>query len=130
MPAKKRSGSTVWIDPDDAPELTADRLAEAWAFKGEQFLCRGPGRPKAEMTKQKISLRLDPDVLARLREGGPGRQSSDRRGYCGRRWGWMVQWWVALKGVPGVQSHGSTEAPDKAPLEQANRSPCPPLSAP
>jgi uncharacterized protein (DUF4415 family) len=75
MPAKKRSGSTVWIDPDDAPALTADMLVEAEVFKGEQFLRRGPGRPKAEMTKQKISVRLDPDVLARLREGGPGWQS-------------------------------------------------------
>ena len=75
MPAKKRSGSTVWTDPDDAPELTVDMLAEAEVFKGEQFVRRGPGRPKAEMTKQKISVRLDPDVLARLREGGPGWQS-------------------------------------------------------
>jgi uncharacterized protein (DUF4415 family) len=75
MPVKRRGGSTVWIDPDDAPELTADMLAEAEVFKGEQFVRRGPGRPKAEMTKQKISVRLDPDVLARLREGGPGWQS-------------------------------------------------------
>src|SRR5579871_1186338 len=75
MPVKKRSGSTVWIDPDDAPELTADMLAEAEVFEGEQFIRRGPGRPKAEMTKQKISVRLDPDVLARLRQGGPGWQS-------------------------------------------------------
>src|ERR1700742_2028727 len=75
MPVKKRSGSTVWTDPDDAPELTADMLAEAELFKGEQFIRRGPGRPKAEVTKQKISVRLDPDVLARLREGGPGWQS-------------------------------------------------------
>ncbi len=75
MPVKKRSVSTGWTDPDDAPELTAEMLAEAEVFKSEQFLRRGPGRPKAEMTKEKISVRLDPDVLARLRAGGPGWQS-------------------------------------------------------
>jgi uncharacterized protein (DUF4415 family) len=50
-------------------------LAEAEVFKGDRFVRRGPGRPKAEVTKEKISVRLDPDVLARLREGGPGWQS-------------------------------------------------------
>jgi uncharacterized protein (DUF4415 family) len=75
MPVKKRNVSTGWTDPDDAPELTADMLAEAEVFKGEQFVRRGPGRPKAEAKKEKISVRLDPDVLARLREGGPGWQS-------------------------------------------------------
>jgi uncharacterized protein (DUF4415 family) len=75
MPAKKRSGSTSWIDPDDAPELTAAMLAEAEVFKGDRFVRHGPGRPKAEVTKEKISVRLDADVLARLREDGPGWQS-------------------------------------------------------
>jgi len=74
MPVKKRV-STGWIDPDDAPELTAEMLAEAEVFSGDRFVRRGPGRPKAEMTKEKISVRLDPDVLARLRESGPGWQS-------------------------------------------------------
>ncbi len=46
MPAKKRSGSTVWIDPDDAPALTADMLAEAEVFKGEQFFSRGQVDPR------------------------------------------------------------------------------------
>jgi uncharacterized protein (DUF4415 family) len=75
MPAKKRSVSSGLAHPDDAPELTADMLADAEVFKGEQFARRGPGRPKAEVTKEAISVRLDPDVLARLREGGPGWQS-------------------------------------------------------
>src|SRR5271166_2934591 len=75
MPVKKRSGSTVWTDPDDALELTAGMLARAEVFEGDRFARRGPGRPKAEVTKEKISVRLDPDVLARLREGGPGWQS-------------------------------------------------------
>ncbi|HME20791.1 MAG TPA: BrnA antitoxin family protein [Acetobacteraceae bacterium] len=75
MPVKKRSGSTVWTDPDDALELTAGMLARAEVFEGDRFARRGPGRPRAEVTKEKISVRLDPDVLARLRESGPGWQS-------------------------------------------------------
>ena len=45
-------------------------LAEAEVFKGDQFVRHGPGRPKAEVTKEKISVRLDPDVLVRPRESG------------------------------------------------------------
>jgi uncharacterized protein (DUF4415 family) len=74
MPVKKHV-SSGWTDPDDAPELTEDMLAEAEVFKGDHFVRCGPGRPKAEVTKEKISVRLDPDVLARLRESGPGWQS-------------------------------------------------------
>src|SRR5579883_1606253 len=74
MPTKKRV-SNGWTDPDDAPELTEDMLAGAEVFKGDKFVRRGPGRPKAEVTKEKISVRLDPDVLARLRDSGPGWQS-------------------------------------------------------
>ena len=93
MPAKKRSGSTGLILPDDAPELTAEMLAEAEVFTGERFVRRGPGRPKAEVTKEKISVRLDPDVLARLREAGAWVAVTRQRraaegvgfGWCGGR---------------------------------------------
>ena len=33
------------------------------------------GRPKLEAPKQQVSVRLDPDVLAKLREAGPGWQT-------------------------------------------------------
>jgi len=49
-------------------------------FKSEHFVRRGPGRTKAEVTKEKTSVRLDPDVLARWREGGPGWQSQIKTG--------------------------------------------------
>jgi len=75
MRAKRNTGSTDWTDPDDAPELTAARLAAAEVFEGDLYVRRGPGRPKAAMTKEQINVRLDPDVLVRLREGGPGWQS-------------------------------------------------------
>ena len=36
-------------------------LAEAEVFKGDRFVRHEPGRPKVEVTKEKISVRLDPD---------------------------------------------------------------------
>lgn len=33
------------------------------------------GRPKSPLTKEKISVRLDPDVLSALRASGPGWQT-------------------------------------------------------
>ncbi len=75
MRANKSAGPTEWIDPDDAPELTDAFVARAEVFEGERFVRRGPGRPKAAVTKEQINVRLDPDVLARLREAGPGWQS-------------------------------------------------------
>jgi uncharacterized protein (DUF4415 family) len=74
MSGKKRASKTTWADPDDAPELTADWFAKADLFEGEKLVRRG-GRPKKAAPKQAISLRLDPDVLARFRATGPGWQS-------------------------------------------------------
>lgn len=75
MPTKKRAGSGDWSDPDDAPELTADMLERAETFDGNVFVPRGRGRPKSAAVKEQISVRLDPDVVAKLREAGPGWQS-------------------------------------------------------
>ena len=75
MPTKKSAGSAEWSDPDDAPELTADMLETAELFDGDTFVRRGRGRPKSGAAKAQISVRLDPDVVAKLREAGPGWQS-------------------------------------------------------
>jgi uncharacterized protein (DUF4415 family) len=75
MTKKKSAGSAEWSDPDDGPELTAELLAVAEVFEGETFVRRGRGRPKSGTTKELISVRLDPDVVAKLREAGPGWQS-------------------------------------------------------
>jgi uncharacterized protein (DUF4415 family) len=34
-----------------------------------------PGRPKSDRPKQQVTLRLDQDVIEKLRESGPGWQS-------------------------------------------------------
>jgi len=41
------------------------------------------GRPKAEVTKVPVKLRLDPDVLAVLRASGDGWQTRVNRIFCG-----------------------------------------------
>jgi len=75
METKRRIGLIDWIDPDDAPPLTAEMLEHAEVFDGNTFVRRGRGRPRSDTVKEQISIRLDPDMLARLREAGPGWQS-------------------------------------------------------
>ena len=75
MQTKNETGSAEWTDPDDAPPLTAAMLDDAEFFHGNTFIKRGPGRPPTGNAKEHVSLRLDQDVLAKLREAGPGWQS-------------------------------------------------------
>jgi uncharacterized protein (DUF4415 family) len=75
MTKKNESGVVEWVDPDDAPELTEAFFDNAEHFHGDRFIRRGPGRPKTDAPKEQISVRLDQDVLAKLREAGPGWQS-------------------------------------------------------
>jgi len=50
-------------------------LDDAEFFHGDTFIKRGRGRPPTGNAKELVSLRLDQDVLAKLREAGPGWQS-------------------------------------------------------
>jgi uncharacterized protein (DUF4415 family) len=75
MSGKKASGEAAWVDPDDAPELTPAFFDRAEVFHGDTFIRRGRGRPKSAAVKEQISVRLDPDVIVKLREHGPGWQS-------------------------------------------------------
>lgn len=72
---KKQTGRDQWIDPDDAPLLTKEMLDQAEVFDGDTFVRRGRGRPKSAAAKEQISVRIDRDVLTKLREVGPGWQS-------------------------------------------------------
>ena len=73
MPMKKRAGASVWVDPDDAAELTDDFFDRAEIREGERVIRRG--RPPLPAPKQAVTVRLEPDLLARLRAGGPGWQT-------------------------------------------------------
>ena len=73
MNARNATGSTKWVDPDDAPELTKEFFEQADICHGDKLIRRG--RPPTGKVKQLVSLRIDQDVLERLRATGPGWQT-------------------------------------------------------
>ena len=73
MPTKKRTSRSRWVDSDDAPPLGRDWFARAEIRQGRKLVRRG--RPKSVAPKKAINIRIDPDVLAFFRAGGPGWQS-------------------------------------------------------
>lgn len=81
MPTKKRTITSTWVDPDDAPAWTPEVFARAEHRKGDTVIKEASGtltrfgRPRLEQPKKQISLRIDQDILDRFREGGPGWQS-------------------------------------------------------
>lgn len=81
MPKNEKPISTPWADPDDAPEWSAESFDRAEIRRGEQLVRPATGtltrrgRPKLEQPKKQVTLRLDQDVIDRLRADGPGWQS-------------------------------------------------------
>ncbi len=73
MNANKPATPAPWVDPDDAPALTAEFFEQADVFEGERLVRRG--RPRAATTKEPVKIRLDADVLAALRASGDGWQT-------------------------------------------------------
>jgi uncharacterized protein (DUF4415 family) len=74
MSGKKSAFATTWIDPDEAPELTDEWFEGADLYDAGKLIRRG-GRPKKTAPKEAVNIRLDPDVVAHFRAGGPGWQS-------------------------------------------------------
>ncbi len=81
MAKNAKPTSPAWTDPDDAPELTDDFFDRAQLSDGDRILRPADGtltkrgRPKLKNPKRQVTLRLDSDVLDRLRQSGPGWQS-------------------------------------------------------
>jgi uncharacterized protein (DUF4415 family) len=67
-------------DPD-APEATDAQLAQAKPFNevfpalADAMRRNVGGRPKSENPKVAVSLRLDPEIVARFKASGPGWQT-------------------------------------------------------
>jgi uncharacterized protein (DUF4415 family) len=57
----------------DAPEATDEQLAHPMTFA--EAIRRQAGRPRLPSPKQQVSVRLDADVLEKLRASGPGWQA-------------------------------------------------------
>lgn len=87
MTESKPDTESEWVDPDDAPEWT-EEMFEAAAFSiGGKLIrpatgvltkdgVRPIGRPPVgEQAKTQVTLRLDPEVIARFKAGGPGWQT-------------------------------------------------------
>lgn len=81
MPENNENSGSSWVDPDDAPEWTEDQFARAQFSIGGKVIrpangtLTRPGRPKSDNPKKQVTLRLDQEVIEKLREGGPGWQS-------------------------------------------------------
>lgn len=59
-----------WVDPDDAPDLSAPE----WQIKFDAVSVKR-GRPPLEQPKISTTIRLDADILERFRASGKGWQS-------------------------------------------------------
>jgi len=81
MTGNVKDTGRAWKDPDDAPELTDDFFDRAAIYEGDRLVRSAQGtltrrgRPKLENPKRQVTLRLDGDLLDRLRASGPGWQS-------------------------------------------------------
>jgi uncharacterized protein (DUF4415 family) len=71
-----------WIDPDDAPMLTAEIAARAEIREGGKVIRPATGTltrmgrpPLGKAVKKQVTLRLDSEVVEAFRAGGPGWQS-------------------------------------------------------
>ena len=73
MSANKLYTEADWVDPDDAPELTDTFFERADEFKGGRLVRRG--RPKADVVRERITIRIEADVLAQFKASGPGWQT-------------------------------------------------------
>lgn len=73
MPTNKLAGASTWVDPDDALELTEEFFERAEIRHGDKVIRRG--RPPLPNAKRQVTVRLDPDLLDRLRATGPGWQT-------------------------------------------------------
>jgi uncharacterized protein (DUF4415 family) len=69
----KPGASSMWVDPDDAPELTKEYFERADLYHGDRLIRRG--RPPSDNPKKALKLRIDADVVEHFRATGPGWQT-------------------------------------------------------
>lgn len=65
--------SAEWVDPDDAPELGSGWFETA-TVRVNGAAAPEDGEPRSS-AKEQVVLRLDSDVVAFFRAGGPGWQT-------------------------------------------------------
>jgi uncharacterized protein (DUF4415 family) len=70
MSANKKSMNPVWVDPDDAPDLSSPEWVEKFAA-----VKPSRGRPRLQSPKKAVSIRLSQEVLDQFRATGDGWQT-------------------------------------------------------
>ena len=75
MNVKLKNISKDWVDPDEAPELDEQWFRDAHVYVGDTLIKRGVGRPPIQNAKEMLSLRLDSDILEKLRASGKSWQT-------------------------------------------------------
>ena len=82
MNAKRKSTRSSWIDPDDAPELTADVAERSQISVGGKVVRRATGTysrrgrpPIGNQPKEQVTLRLPAEVIEYFKADGPGWQT-------------------------------------------------------
>ena len=73
MNVKRKSSARSSPDPDSLPEITDAWIVGADLPEGDKLVRRG--RPKVAAPRQRLSLRLPPQVIARWKATGPGWQT-------------------------------------------------------
>ena len=73
MSAKRKKSARTSTSSDDLPEITAEWLAGADMYDGKKLVRRG--RPPLENPRKLLSLRLQPQVIAKWKASGPGWQT-------------------------------------------------------
>ncbi len=73
MMMNESSSEPIWTDPDDVPPAGREWFEQADQYRDDALIRRG--RPFLANPKRAVSLRLDADVIAHYRAGGPGWQT-------------------------------------------------------
>ena len=73
MNAKLPKSKNTWIDPDDVTEITDEWVAQADLYHGEKLVRRG--RPIAEITKERVTIRISSTTVDLSRATGKGWQT-------------------------------------------------------
>jgi uncharacterized protein (DUF4415 family) len=73
MNVKRKKSVRTSTSADDLPEITEQWLAGADLYDGKKLVRRG--RPPLENPRKLLSLRLQPQIIAKWKASGPGWQT-------------------------------------------------------
>ncbi len=71
MGAKLKNSRRIWVDPDDAPEITDEWIAGADLYHGNTLIRRGRASTQKRAVKKRVSVHLSEDVIGRFCAAGP-----------------------------------------------------------